>query len=218
MHCFFAQSFQPKPDASADRNARWKPIQFLLGSWTAEGGGSQTGQGQGAFSFTPDLDRSIVVRRNFAEYRDGPNAGTRHDDLLIMYSETPDSFRAIYFDSEGHVIRYKLKTPVPNVAVFESDGTQPGPKYRLSYTLNGKVVDGKIRNRRAGLAEFKPYLSWSPSGSRRLRPKFRRSADRSIGGSCSKLSRPRCLTIAASSGEKTSRSSYGLSIRGRSVR
>jgi hypothetical protein len=156
-----AQSPNPKPDAPADRDARWKPIQFLLGNWTAVGGGTQTGQGQGAFSFTPDLDRSIVVRRNLAEYRDGPNAGTRHDDLLIIYSEEPDSLRAIYFDSEGHVIRYNLKTPAPDLATFESDGTEPGPKYRLSYVLRGKNLDGKFEIALPGSAEFKTYLSWS---------------------------------------------------------
>jgi hypothetical protein len=154
----FAQS--PNPDVTADRDARWKPIQFLLGNWAAVGGGPQTGQGQGAFSFTPDLDRSIVVRRNLAEYRDGPNAGARHDDLLIIYSEAPDSLRAIYFDSEGHTIRYNLKTPAPNVAVFESDGTQPGPRYRLTYALRGKSLEGKFQVATPG-AEFETYLSWS---------------------------------------------------------
>jgi hypothetical protein len=158
----FAQSANPKPDApAADRDARWKPIQFLLGNWTAAGGGSQTGEGQGAFSFTPDLDRSIVMRRNLAEYHDGPNAGTRHDDLMIVYADPSGSpLRAIYFDSEGHTIRYNVKTPVPNVAVFESDGTQPGPKYRLTYALHGKNLDGKFEIAPAG-AEFKTYLSWS---------------------------------------------------------
>jgi hypothetical protein len=158
----FAQGPNPKPDVPADRDAHWKPIQFLLGNWTAVGGGPQTGQGQGAFSFTPDLDRSIVVRRNLAEYHDGPNAGTRHDDLMIVYADPPGSpLRAIYFDSEGHTIRYNVKTPVPNVAVFESDGTQPGPKYRLSYTLRGKNLDGKFEIAPPGSAGFKVYLSWT---------------------------------------------------------
>jgi hypothetical protein len=158
----FSQSNPSKVDASAaDRDSRWKPIQFLLGNWTAEGGGSQTGQAQGAFSFTRDLERSIVVRRNLAEYHDGPNAGTRHDDLLIIYTEPPDSLRAIYFDSEDHVIRYNLKSPSPNVAIFESDGTQPGPKYRLSYALRGKNLDGKFEIAPPGSSEFKTYLSWT---------------------------------------------------------
>jgi hypothetical protein len=160
----FSQSTQSpsKADASAaDRDARWKPIQFLLGNWTAGGGGAQTGQGQGAFSFTPDLERSIVVRRNVAEYHEGPNADTRHDDLLIIYTEPPDSLLAIYFDAEGHVIRYNLKAPVPNLAIFESDGTQPGPKYRLSYTLRGKSLDGKFEIAPPNSTEFKTYLSWT---------------------------------------------------------
>jgi hypothetical protein len=156
----FAQSPNPKPDAG-DRGSRWKPIEFLFGNWTGQGGGAAVGQGGGDYSFEPQINNSIVIRKSFAEYTSGPDAGTRHDDLMIIYADPPASpLRAIYFDSEGHTIRYNVKTPVPNVAVFESDGTQPGPKYRLSYTLRDKSLDGKFEIAPPG-AEFKTYLSWS---------------------------------------------------------
>jgi hypothetical protein len=139
----------------------WKPIEFLFGNWTGKGGGATVGQGGGDYSFEPQISNRIVVRKSFAEYTSGPEAGTRHEDLMIIYSEIPgDPFRAIYFDSEGHTIRYNLKTPAPNVAVFESDGTQLGPRYRLIYALNGKSLEGKFEIAGPG-AEFKTYLSWS---------------------------------------------------------
>jgi hypothetical protein len=150
----------PNPP-SADPTPDWKPIEFLLGNWTAAGGGAQPGQGQGAFSFERQLNQHIIIRRNFAEYTSGPETGTRHDDLMIIYNETAtEPFRAIYFDSEGHVIRYIVKAPAPNVAVFESDATESGPKYRLTYSLRGKELEGKFEVAAPG-ATYKTYLSWT---------------------------------------------------------
>ncbi len=121
-----------------------------------KGGGASTGQGAGDFSFEPQINRQVVVRKNFAEYTSGPEAGTRHDDLMIVYADAPGQpLRAIYFDSEGHTIRYNVKTPAANVAVFESDSTQLGPKYRLTYSLNGKNLDGKFE------VGDKTYLTWT---------------------------------------------------------
>ena len=140
---------------------RWQPLEFLFGKWTALGD-TQIGSGQGVFSFELELNNRIVVRHNYAEYNKGPAAGTRHDDLLVVYAETPeDKPRAIYFDSEGHVIRYNVTTPARNTAVFESDGSQPGPRYRLSYALDGKNLNGKFEIAGPGTAEYKTYLSWT---------------------------------------------------------
>jgi hypothetical protein len=135
---------------TTDPAARWKPIEFLLGKWTAQGGGSSTGQGTGDFSFELDINKQIVTRRNFAAYTSGPEAGSRHDDLMIIYSEDAGkSLKAIYFDSEGHVIHYDVRSPAPNVAAFESSG------YRLTYRLEGKTLAGKFE------VGGKTYLDWT---------------------------------------------------------
>src|SRR5438552_15825895 len=83
----------------------WAPLQFLFGEWE---GADNSGAGSGHFSFTVDLQRKVVVRHNHAQY---PPANGRpayvHDDLMIVYVEgEPTSLKAIYFDTEGHVIRY----------------------------------------------------------------------------------------------------------------
>src|ERR1700722_4691515 len=102
-----------KAQGAGDSAARWKSIEFLLGNWTAN-----TGQGSGDFSFELDINKQIVTRRNFAAYTSGKEAGTRHDDLMVIYSEDAGkSLKAIYFDSEGHVIHYDVRSPPPNVAV-----------------------------------------------------------------------------------------------------
>ena len=136
--------------------SKWKPIEFLFGNWTAKGGGASSGQGSGDFSFQPQLNQQIVVRKNFAEYTSGPEAGTRHDDLMVIYADAPGQpLRAIYFDSEGHTIRYAVKTPAANVTVFESEASQPGPQYKLSYELKGNELQGTFE------VGGKVYLKWS---------------------------------------------------------
>lgn len=116
----------------------WGPAQFLIGQWTGEGGG-QPGQGGGAFSFTPDVQGKVLVRRSYAEYpaSDGKPA-YRHEDLTVVYrDETSRELRAIYFDNEDHVIRYSVKAWEGGV-VFVSDGLPSAPRYRLTYTGTGK--------------------------------------------------------------------------------
>ncbi len=103
----------------------WKKLEFLLGKWTGVAGEKDTtiGAGEGAFEFEPQLNQKILVRRNSARYA----SGAQHDDLMVIYFEGPnDGPRAIYFDSEGHVIRYNASFPGPNRVVFESDGRPPG--------------------------------------------------------------------------------------------
>ncbi|HLK64901.1 MAG TPA: hypothetical protein VKU19_15775 [Bryobacteraceae bacterium] len=143
--------------ASPAANPPWKKLEFLLGKWTGIAGAKDTplGAGQGKFSFELELNRKIIVRHNEAVY----DAGERHGDLLIIYVES-DKPHAIYFDSEGHVIRYDLSFPEPDRVVFESDGTQPGPRYRLSYWMNGRALDGKFEVAPPG-SDYKAYLSWS---------------------------------------------------------
>ena len=110
----------------------WHNLEFLLGKWTGVAGEKETplGAGQGAFSFTPELSNKVIVRRNTAAY----TSGASHDDLMIVYFDGPPSAppRAIYFDSEDHVIRYDVE-PSP-------DGSSVrflSKYYRLTYTKTG---------------------------------------------------------------------------------
>ena len=120
----------------ADKPAGWGPVQYLVGDWTGEGGGGP-GQGTGSFSFKPDLQGKILVRKNRAEYpATKERAAIVHDDLMVIYRDTPDAgLHAIYFDSEGHTIRYEVQAPPDGSGVVFVSGPEPSaPRYRLTYT------------------------------------------------------------------------------------
>ncbi|SRR5579863_3381130 len=152
---FFAVSLA----LQAQTNDAWKKLDFLLGEWTASAGEKDTklGAGRGSFSFEPQLNQKIILRRNHAGY----DSGVQHDDLMVIYLDAPDDApRAIYFDTEGHVIRYNLAFPAPDRVVFETDTAQAGPKYRLTYWMEAGSLDGKFEVAFPA-GEYKTYLSWT---------------------------------------------------------
>jgi hypothetical protein len=117
----------------------WEPLGFLIGEWVGEGGGAP-GQGRGGFSFLPDQDGRILIRKNHADYpatQDKP--AYSHTDLTIVYQEPGETkLRAIYFDDEGHTIHYTVEPSADGKSVqFLSDAAAPGPRYRLTYRKTG---------------------------------------------------------------------------------
>lgn len=130
----FAQPAPQKPVAAV-----WAPLEFLLGEWVGEGGGAP-GPSAGGFSFHPDLQRKVLVRKSYAEYpatKDRP--AFRHDDLTIVYQQPgTDRLRAVYFDSEGHVIEYAVDISGDRGTVqFLSEPAASSPRFRLTYRRTG---------------------------------------------------------------------------------
>src|SRR5439155_15133221 len=111
------------------------------------------------FSFAPDLDGKILVRRNFAEYpaKPGEKPGVRHEDLLVVYPYGP-SLHAMYFDNEGHVIHYAVTT-APGQATFESDETQGAPRFKLVYEDQKEKGVGFTFSIAAAGKPYQTYLS-----------------------------------------------------------
>lgn len=118
-----------------EKSSSLEKFNFLIGNWKGEGSG-KPGEGQGYFSFKPDLDNNILIRKSHSEYpaqKDKPLIV--HDDLLIVYlnnSGNPD--KAIYFDNEGHVINYSVTFPNERDIVFTSDKITNVPVFRLTYS------------------------------------------------------------------------------------
>lgn len=138
----------------------WTPFQFLIGDWVGEG---KEGQGSGHFSLTPDLQGKVLVRKNHAEL---PAANGRpaavHEDLMIIYkSEDGKSAKAIYFDSEDHVINYTVTSSADQKTLtFISAPTASAPRFRLIYEKESDDRTGiKFEIAPPGKPdEFKTYL------------------------------------------------------------
>lgn len=118
---------------SSKADDRWAPLAFLIGEWAGEGGGGP-GQGSGGFSFLPDQDGKILIRKNRADYpatKDHP--AFSHTDLMIVYEESGEAkLRAIYFDMEDHVIHYAIEPSADGNSVqFVSEN------FRLTYRKAG---------------------------------------------------------------------------------
>lgn len=135
-------------------------VRFLMGDWVADG---PAAAGSGHFELTRDLQGNVVVRRNHSE---APAASDRpvanHDDLMVIYRESGGT-RAIYFDNEGHVIRYTVEAGGPDAVTFLSEAVAGAPRYRLSYKkLPDGRLSGKFEVAPPGKAEeFKTYLEWT---------------------------------------------------------
>ena len=140
-------------------------LEFLLGHWVAEGHGGPR-QGTGGFSFGPDLQGTILIRKNYADYpatKDKP--GYRHDDLMVIYRDPGiKQLRAAFFDNEGHAISCSARASADGNAVeFLSDATASSPRHRLSYQKAGRDTLGlKFEIAAPGSPDsFKTYIEAS---------------------------------------------------------
>ena len=148
---------------AAAQGDAWKPIAFLEGTWDAKAQGSTGAEAAGSYTFRLELDGYVMARHSRTAECKGP-AGfdCEHGDLLYVYADVPGQpLKAIYFDSEGHVIHYGVSTPDATTAVFLSDASTPGPQFQLVYALHGAVMSGKFQMRMPGQAEWRSYLEWS---------------------------------------------------------
>jgi hypothetical protein len=123
----------------------WKDFQFLLGEWTWAGGGTP-GQATGVSTFRPELDGTVLVRKTHLDYTTTKErAAFAHDDLLYVYHDPQDnSLRAIFFDGEGHVIRYAVTVaPGGDSILFLSDAAPAGTRCRMTYARlrSGSVTE-----------------------------------------------------------------------------
>jgi hypothetical protein len=113
------------------------PLQFLVGDWQGQGTGKPGDSTAGGFTFDYDVQKHVLVRKNFAEYVSKNERGAeRHEDLMVIYPEN-GALKAMYWDSEGHVIRYVVSSPAAGLVVFTSEAGA-GPRYRLSNKLESE--------------------------------------------------------------------------------
>ena len=144
----------------------WTPLSWLVGRWVGEGGGAMLGKG--GFSFLPDNDGHLLIRRNVADYppQNGKPA-LHHEDLMVIYREG-GALKATFWDNDDQVIRYAV-TATPQAVVFLSEPA-PGPRFRLTYTPTSQGLSGQFEIAPPGAPDqFKTYLAWTARRTK-LRP------------------------------------------------
>ena len=136
----------------AQQNSSWTKWSWLMGEWKGEGSG-QPGQGGGTFTFKPDLNDKVLVRRSHSEY---PASGNRpaviHDDLMVIYlDQSGNASKAIYFDNEGHTINYSISYSEQSIVLL-SDPIPNVPIFRLTYSLlNNQTINTKFEMSQDGV-------------------------------------------------------------------
>jgi len=149
---------------SAPASDPFKALSFLEQNWEANTNGYAGVKSVGTYTFRRELGGHILARRSTSDVAcKGPATfDCEHGDILYVFEEAPGQpLKAIYFDNEGHVIHYNVTTPEATTAVFLSDGTQPGPKFRLTYALKDGILSGKFQMQAPGQTEWRSYLEWS---------------------------------------------------------
>jgi hypothetical protein len=143
------------PAVAAAAPSPLRALAFLEGAWTAE---PDARGATGQFTLAPELSGAVLVRRNRLAVPAGEGRpASVHEDLMVIWAEGAE-LRADYWDDEGHVIRYAVRTGTDR-AEFLSGG--PGPRFRLTYLLvAADLVEVKFEIAPPGKPEaFAPYLS-----------------------------------------------------------
>ena len=146
------------------KSEQWNALHFLEGTWEAKTqAGAAKANVTGTYSFKRELGGHVLARHSSTEGCKGPaDFDCEHGDLLYVYRDgTGQPLKAIYFDNEGHVIHYSVSAPTPTSAVFISDASKPGPRFRLLYELKEGVMSGKFQMQMPGKVEWTSYLEWS---------------------------------------------------------
>ena len=149
---------------SAPAEDPWNALSFLEGTWDARTqSGSAGAEATGTYTFKPELKHHVLARHSERAACKGPKAyDCKHGDLLYIYQEAQGQpLRALYLDSEGHVIHYTVSTPEAATALFVSEASPSGPQFQLVYQLKDGVMSGKFQMRMPGQADWKSYLEWS---------------------------------------------------------
>lgn len=141
----------------AQKSTTWDKWQWLVGDWkTMEE--SRDNQAGGTFSFKPDLDQKILVRRGHTEYNQLRANPMIHNDLMVIYpGYSGPPAKAVYFDNEGHSISYTFAVTDKSI-IFTSERTPYAPIFRMGYYKeDSNIVNAKFETSQDG-STFQTYM------------------------------------------------------------
>lgn len=142
----------------SQQKPKWDQWSWLTGEWVGDGSG-KPGAGGGTFSFKPELDQNILVRKSHSEYPGTANKPkVIHDDLMVVYPDySGNPSKAIYFDNEGHTINYSISYSDQTI-ILTSDKIPNVPVFRLTYSLlDNETVNTKFEMSQDG-EKFFTYI------------------------------------------------------------
>ena len=145
---FCLSGFAQNPSSAASNP--FQTLSFLEGTWSATAQGNAGAAATGSYTFRLELANHVLARHSYTSACKGPaDYNCEHGDLLYIYKQA-GKLKAIYLDSEGHAIHYDVTTPEANTAVFLSDGSTPGPQFRLTYALKSERYVWEVSDADAG--------------------------------------------------------------------
>ncbi len=103
------------------------PLSFLIGKWQSE-------STPGIDVFRKDLGGHIIVRSAQSKCVGTSDQASSMRSVMTIYSDSDGKIRAIYFDNDGHVVRYRVAGMSPSMVQFVSDDADRGPHLRLTYS------------------------------------------------------------------------------------
>jgi hypothetical protein len=143
----FSIAFSTGKAQAGDREAYWKPYEFLVGEWVAEGSG-KPGEGTGRFSIYFEKQNFELVRQSIVNFpaMNGKPAFEHTDHMIMILEELPGSINgnpAWYSDNEEHVIQYKAHfSNKQDSLIFVSDAKPGEARYRFTYV---KQAGGRLK-------------------------------------------------------------------------
>ena len=134
-------------------------LHFLIGTWTGDSTGAD--HGTGFFRFEPKMNGRVILRTNHADYpaQDGHPASV-HDDFMAVQRGS-SGLKATYVDNEGNAILYSVECAADEKSAVFLSQPESGPRFRLSYSLNGEgALDGLFEIAPPG-GTFSTYKRWT---------------------------------------------------------
>jgi len=145
-------------------------LSYLVGHWSdvSRHGEPGTASGGGE-SWQLELDGQILVREAWCEYpATTERPAFRHEDLLIGFVDSDSEVRGMFWDNEGHLIRYREVHADPDGkgVGLVSDPSSPGPRQWLQYRFEEPdQLSAVFSLHRPGAPGFAPFLEWTSARS-----------------------------------------------------
>jgi hypothetical protein len=141
-------------------------LSYLVGEWRDESRSGEPGTATGGGeSWRLALDGQILVREAWCEYpATAKRPAYRHEDLLVVFVDTDSEVRGVFWDNEGHLIRYREVDADPDGkgVGLVSDPSAPGPRQWLQYRFEAPDhLSAVFSLHGPGAPGFVPFLRWT---------------------------------------------------------